>query len=167
LATCPIFYWNKYRTCSSGSKPSRNGCNPSTPSSRCRQKIVTYGPIGRIFRGEADSQLRVGRSGGQTLQLALVRGGLHEQLENKELFQYQPSLQNIVDQRLLLQPYLQLTRRGEGLGDAAGQGRGHEGRERQYLFGYVVWYELPEYEVDGIKRKLFCRLATSADAKKR
>lgn len=28
-----------------------------------------------------------------------------------------------------------------------------------------IWYELQEYEVDGIKRKLFCRLATNKDVK--
>jgi|OM-RGC.v1.034410180 hypothetical protein len=30
----------------------------------------------------------------------------------------------------------------------------------------IVWYELQEYDVEGVKRKLFCRLATNRDAKK-
>ncbi len=30
----------------------------------------------------------------------------------------------------------------------------------------IVWYELPDYEVEGIKRKLYVRLATSKDVKK-
>jgi hypothetical protein len=28
-----------------------------------------------------------------------------------------------------------------------------------------IWYELNEYEVEGVKRKLFCRLATNKDTK--
>jgi hypothetical protein len=28
-----------------------------------------------------------------------------------------------------------------------------------------VWYELKEYQVDGVLRKLFCRLATNKDVK--
>ena len=31
----------------------------------------------------------------------------------------------------------------------------------------LVWYELKEYEVEGISRKLFCRLSTNRDVKKR
>jgi hypothetical protein len=31
---------------------------------------------------------------------------------------------------------------------------------------YAVWYELEDYEVEGVKRKLYCRLATNKDCKK-
>ena len=29
-----------------------------------------------------------------------------------------------------------------------------------------IWYELIQYEVEGVKRKLFCRLATTKDSKR-
>ena len=35
------------------------------------------------------------------------------------------------------------------------------------IFISLVWYELNDYEVDGVKRKLFCRLATTKDVKKK
>jgi hypothetical protein len=39
-------------------------------------------------------------------------------------------------------------------------------RVKVIVFLIVVWYELKEYEVEGVKRKLFCRLATNKDVKK-
>lgn len=71
-----------------------------------------------------------------------------------------------MDQRLLLQPCVQLEGGGRIGSATSDKGRRHEGRERQYWVNDVVWYVLPDYEVEGTKRKLYCRLATSNDVKK-
>jgi len=72
-----------------------------------------------------------------------------------------------VDQRFILQPHLQLPIVGPELHHAHRKGRGHAGLKLKYALSDVAWYELPDYEVEGIRRKLFCRQATSADTKKR
>lgn len=34
-----------------------------------------------------------------------------------------------------------------------------------FFYIFLAWYQLEDYEVDGIKRQLLCRLATNKDVK--
>ena len=83
----------------------------------------------RILCREGEPRFQPRGRSTERKRLAFVWSRLYEQRNDKKLLSHQPSLQNIVDQRLLLQ-HLIWVQGGSLVGSAAhDQGRRYEGRK--------------------------------------